>query len=70
MQKTKILFNIINTIFIILYVYPDDIFQIENFRYVAESNEKIVKLIDVDDNHRMQKATAEFDYAATLLGVK
>ena len=25
MQKTKILFNIINTIFIILYVYPGSI---------------------------------------------
>ena len=26
MQKTKILFNIINTIFIVLYVYPGSIF--------------------------------------------
>jgi len=42
---------------------------IENSRKVAESNEKIVKLIEIDDSHRMQKAIAEFENAATLLGV-
>ena len=53
---------------VIIHGIPDDIVPIENSRKVAESNDKIVKLIEVDDNHRMQKAIAEFENAATLLG--
>ena len=54
---------------VIIHGIPDDIVPIENSRKVTETNDNIVKLIEVDDNHRMQKAIAEFENAATLLGV-
>ena len=51
MQKTKILFNIINTIFVILYVYPGSILGFLIYRDINEQPQITADFFLISSNH-------------------
>ena len=52
---------------VILHGNQDTIVPIENSRKVAEEDDFVVSLIEIDDGHRMQEARLHFAEAAKLL---
>ena len=51
MQKTKILFNIINTIFIVLYVYPGSILGFLIYRELHKQPQITQDFLLISSNH-------------------
>ena len=51
MQKTKILFNIINTIFIVLYVYPGSILGFLIYREFHKQPHITQDFLSISSNH-------------------
>ena len=51
MQKTKILFNIINTIFIVLYVYPGSILGFLIYREFHKQPQITQDFLSISSNH-------------------
>ena len=51
MQKTKILFNIINTIFIVLYVYPGSILGFLIYREFHKQPQVTQDFLSLSSNH-------------------
>lgn len=55
---------------VIIHGNQDDVVPIENSRKVAAESGRVVKLIEIDDIHRMQKSMPYFKDAAALLEVE
>ena len=54
---------------VILHGNQDTIVPIENSRKVAEEDDFVVSLIEIDDGHRMQESLTVFTKAASILGL-
>jgi pimeloyl-ACP methyl ester carboxylesterase len=55
---------------VILHGTEDEVVPIENSRKVSGSTDRVVKLIEIEDGHRMQESMVHFRDAAALLGVE
>ena len=52
---------------VILHGIQDDVVPIENSRRVMQEQANVVKMIELDDGHRMQQSKSHFEMAAELL---
>lgn len=52
---------------VILHGNLDDVVPLENSRKVAEDDDFVVSLIEIDDTHRMQKACFQFEEVTKIL---
>ena len=55
---------------VILHGNLDDIVPIENSRKVAKEDAHVVKLIEIEDGHRMQKACFQFEEVTRILELR
>ena len=51
---------------VILHGLQDDIVPIENSRRIASEQENVAALMEIEDGHRMQRATMHFETAAEI----
>ncbi len=52
---------------VILHGNLDDVVPLENSRKVAHEESRVMKLIEIDDGHRMQKACFQFEEVTKIL---